>query len=160
MLLFLDIDGVMVPAKSWQRPTLLEDGFPEFSPKAVAVLQKIISKDTFVILTTSHRSRYTLNEWKRILSRRGIQVKNLSRLRSYKNKLSRKDELLRRFNNNIVSDDVVIIDDDKSLNDLPINLKERLVQTQSFIGLTESHEQKLKELLNGNKSVSVPANVI
>jgi len=25
MLLFLDIDGVMVPAKSWERPALLED---------------------------------------------------------------------------------------------------------------------------------------
>jgi hypothetical protein len=31
MLIFLDIDGVMVPAKSWERPVLLKDGFPAFS---------------------------------------------------------------------------------------------------------------------------------
>ena len=31
MLVFLDIDGVMAPAKSWQRPDILEDGFVDFS---------------------------------------------------------------------------------------------------------------------------------
>lgn len=150
MLLFLDIDGVMVPAKSWQSPPVLDDGFPAFSPKAVAVLKNIISKDTTVILTTSHRARYSILEWKRILSRRGIQVKNLRRLRTYKNRMSRKEELLKKFNSNFSNDNFVIIDDDKSLNDLPSNLKDKLIQTQSFIGLTESHEKKIREILNKN----------
>ena len=33
MLLFLDIDGVMVPAKGWKSPELLNDGFPAFSSR-------------------------------------------------------------------------------------------------------------------------------
>jgi hypothetical protein len=44
MLLYLDIDGVMVPANSWRKPEILEDGFPEFSSKAVSSLIRIISK--------------------------------------------------------------------------------------------------------------------
>lgn len=44
MLLFLDIDGVMVPAKSWETPALLVDGFPAFSSRAIAALQRLISE--------------------------------------------------------------------------------------------------------------------
>ena len=46
MLIFLDIDGVMVPAKSWKSPELLDDGFPEFSSAATRVLNLIISENT------------------------------------------------------------------------------------------------------------------
>lgn len=45
MLLFLDIDGVMVPAKSWERPALLDDGFPAFSSKTIAALQRLIFEE-------------------------------------------------------------------------------------------------------------------
>jgi hypothetical protein len=45
MLLFLDIDGVMVPAKSWKNPELLNDGFPAFSSKASNALQHLISEN-------------------------------------------------------------------------------------------------------------------
>ena len=31
MLFFLDIDGVMVPAKGWKSPEFLDDGFPAFN---------------------------------------------------------------------------------------------------------------------------------
>lgn len=127
---------------------MLEDGFPEFSPQAVAVLQKIVSENTTVILTTSHRSRFTLDEWKRIFSRRGIQVKKLSRLRLYKNRLSRREELLRRFKTDKPTDDFVIIDDDKSLNELPADLKKNLIQTQPFIGLTERQLEQIQQVLS------------
>ena len=65
MLIFLDIDGVMAPAKSWQRPDILEDGFVDFSPKAVRVIQDLISQnaDSTIILTTSHKSRFSLSQW-------------------------------------------------------------------------------------------------
>ena len=52
MLVFLDIDGVMVPAKSWTSPQLLSDGFPAFSDKAVRVLQHVVSGGVTVMLTT------------------------------------------------------------------------------------------------------------
>jgi ATP-dependent helicase/DNAse subunit B len=81
MLIFLDIDGVMAPAKSWQRPDILEDGFVDFSSKAVRVLQDFLAQNansTF-ILTTSHKSRFSLSQWKIIFERRGLNVnKNLT----------------------------------------------------------------------------------
>jgi len=64
MLLYLDIDGVMVPANSWRQPILLEDGFPEFSLNAVRSLDRIISNSSAnIVLTTSHKYKYTLKEW-------------------------------------------------------------------------------------------------
>ena len=50
MLFFLDIDGVMVVAKSWKNPEFLNDGFPAFSVKATNTLQSLISEDVTIML--------------------------------------------------------------------------------------------------------------
>ena len=52
------------------------------------------------------------------------------------------------FSNNNVVENFVIINDDKSLNDLPISLKENLIQTSSHIGLTEEHLESIRTILN------------
>ncbi len=148
MLLFLDIDGVMVPAKSWQSPELLDDGFPVFALKAVRVLQNLISEDTTVMLTTSHKSRFTIDQWKEIFQKRGLQVSKLKSLDDNINCKSRKDEILNWFNLNGVSEKFIIIDDDKSLNDLPSYLKDKLVLTSSLIGLTENHLDEINAILS------------
>ena len=147
MLIFLDIDGVMVPAKSWESPKLLSDGFPEFSPKAVRVLQSLISEDVTVMLTTSHKACFNIEEWKAIFHRRGITVNNLKSLDESKFGLSRLDEILNWFNLNTVNEDFVIIDDDKSLNALPPNLKENLILTSPMVGLIDSHFDLIKSKL-------------
>ena len=90
----MDIDGVMVPAKGWKIPELLEDGFPCFSVAATQVLQKIMSEQTTLVLTSSHKSNYTLEEWKNIFGRRGIVVHRLKSLDKNVNHLNRKDEVL------------------------------------------------------------------
>ena len=138
MLVYLDIDGVMVPANSWRRPEILEDGFPEFSPMATKALNRIISNlSADIVLTTSHKSKYSLNQWKNIFKRRNINFNRISKLPENKNHLNRKDELLKWFINRRKLDDFIIIDDDKSLNALPYSLKERLIQTSGGIGLTD-----------------------
>ena len=147
MLLFLDIDGVMVPAKSWKRPELLSDGFPAFSGKAAHVLQALVKADTTVVLTTSHKSNFTIGEWKDIFRKRGIEILHLERLPANVLQQSRKDEILNWFNVNAVRDDFVIIDDDSSLHDLPGFLKENVVQTSPQIGLTDEHLALAKSLL-------------
>lgn len=43
MIILLDIDGVMVPAKSWQQPDIYPDGFFTFTPHSVAALNRIIA---------------------------------------------------------------------------------------------------------------------
>ena len=137
MLLYLDIDGVMVSGNSWRRPEILEDGFPEFSLKAVTSLNRILSiTSADIVLTTSHKFKYSLKEWKRIFERRNIFVKNITRLPENRNHLNRKDELVSWFKSNTTDEHFIIIDDDKSLNALPDFLKDKLIQTSASVGLT------------------------
>lgn len=148
MLFFLDIDGVMVPAKSWKSPEFLNDGFPAFSSKATLVLQNFISDEVTLMLTTSHKSKFNIEEWKNIFKNRDIKIEKIKCLPENFDNLSRKDEIVNWFNFNNVGEGFVIIDDDKSLNELPLFLKEHLIQTSSHIGLTEDHSLAIKSILD------------
>lgn len=86
------------------------------------------------MLTTSHKHNYTLEQWNDIFKERGIDVQ-IDRLGGNISNLNRKDEILNWVENS-GCEDFVIIDDDKSLNDLPFSLKERLILTSPMIGLT------------------------
>jgi hypothetical protein len=143
--LLLDIDGVMVPAKSWERPELLSDGFMKFSDSAVSVLRSIISENVTVVLTTSHKSRYSLEKWKMFFSNRGLVVESLIKLADNNENISRKDEILKWFDENDSVNDFIIIDDDKSLNELPGYLKRNLIQTQSTVGLAFQHLSEIRD---------------
>lgn len=156
MLIFLDIDGVMVPAKGWKLPEFLSDGFPAFSSKASRVLQSLISGDTTIVLTTSHKSNYTIDEWKEIFRIRGIKINKIKSLDN--NNLynrNRKEEILYWFNTNVVNEDFMIIDDDKSLNDLPKFLKENLILTSPLIGLADEHLEVSNNISRRNRQLQV-----
>jgi HAD domain in Swiss Army Knife RNA repair proteins len=146
MLFFLDIDGVMVPAKGWKSPEFLNDGFPAFSSKAISTLQSLISEDDTIMLTTSHKVKFCIDEWKSIFKNRGIVVEKVKSLPENFNNLSRKDEIINWFNGNNVDEVFVIIDDDKSLNELPDFLRGNLVQTSPYIGLTEEHIEHIRSI--------------
>lgn len=148
MLLFLDIDGVMVPAKGWKSPEFLKDGFPAFSAKATRALQSLISEDVTIMLTTSHKSKFSIEEWKSIFKNRGINIERIKSLPENFNNLSRKEEIINWFNVNSVNEDFIILDDDKSLNELSNFLKENLVQTSPYIGLTEEHLDAIQSILH------------
>ena len=138
MLIYLDIDGVMVPASSWRKLEILEDGFPEFSLRATDALNKIIARtDADIILTTSHKHTFTLEGWMEIFKRRNIIVNNIRRLPENTSNLTRKQELLEWFTPENYTEKFIIIDDDKSLNGLPEILKSKLVQTSGSVGLTD-----------------------
>ncbi|MCO5260137.1 MAG: HAD domain-containing protein [Crocinitomicaceae bacterium] len=154
MLIFLDIDGVMVPAKSWENPQLLEDGFYKFSEKAVRVLQNLVSEATTVVLTTSHKSRFTTEEWKSIFHTRGIEVNNLIKLDENLLNFSRKEEILNWIDKNVLSERFVILDDDKSLNSLPNFLKDNLVLTSSMVGLTDTHLDEINVKLENQLQIA------
>ena len=156
MLVFLDIDGVMAPAKSWQRPDLLEDGFVQFSTKATRVLQNLLDHftDSTIILTTSHKSRFSLSHWKSIFERRGLRVNEIKSLNDNTDFQSRKDEILNWLDSNDVQEDFIIIDDDKSLNDLPKFYKDRLILTSTLVGLNESHWAQIQAIVNTEVSLS------
>jgi UDP-N-acetylglucosamine 2-epimerase len=135
MLIFLDMDGVMIPIKSWKTSENLEDNFPMFKEESTLALKSLISENDTVILTTSHRTRFTIQEWKQIFERRGLKIEKLDILAPQENfDKKRKDGILERLKDS--NDNFIIIDDDTTLNALPINLKQHLILTQSMIGLT------------------------
>lgn len=146
MLIFLDIDGVMVPAKSWKAPETLKDGFAAFSSQATALLRKLVSEGATIMLTTSHKSNYSIEEWKDIFRNRGIEVSGLKRLDENTSNLSRREEIEKWFNLNMNDDNFVILDDDKQLNGLPTHLKSKLLLTNSTVGLTQSHLEQIRTL--------------
>jgi hypothetical protein len=137
----------MVPAKGWKVPDFLDDGFPAFSSKASYALKNLLSENDTVVLTTSHKANYSIQEWKDIFSNRGITLSNILALPENTNNLSRKEEIVNWVNLNPLNEKFIIIDDDKSLNELPGFLKENLIQTSPYIGLTETHVENLKQLL-------------
>jgi hypothetical protein len=151
MLILLDIDGVMVPANSWKKPEFHVDGFPMFSVKAARALQKIISETgASVLLTTSHKLKYTVAQWRDIFKLRGIETENLQRLSSDSLITPRKDEILKWYTENCSpADDFVVIDDDKSLNDLPAKIKHNFVLTSSSVGLTDELADQAISILKG-----------
>ena len=143
MIFFLDIEGVLVHANPHQIVELEDDSFYKFNPQAIQILKSIIykTKDK-VILSTSHRFKYNIQEWKVIFERRGLEIRNLSILDDKKylsnHRHTRKEEILEWIqSNNLDYKDVVIINDDKSLNDLPTYLKNRLILTNSYTGLID-----------------------
>jgi hypothetical protein len=154
MLVLLDIDGVMVPAAGWKTPEILGDGFPMFSQNAINALKELITADATVVLTTSHKSIYTLDEWSRIFKLRGIEIEKLERLGNNDENLSRRDEIIKWFHLNNTKDDFIILDDDKSLNSLPAFLKNRLVLTNSLVGLTSEHASQAKLIMKGSLQAS------
>ena len=151
MRILLDIDGVMVPAASWKPSELLADGFAKFSSRAVSNLQRIISETgASIVLTTSHKANYSLAEWESIFNSRGI-IATIDKLDNNSDNLSRKDEILNWLNSQAYQEDFVIIDDDKSLNGLPIQIKEKLILTSPMVGLNEYDAIAAIEVLHSSE---------
>lgn len=147
MLILLDIDGVMVPATSWRPSEILTDGFANFSNRSISSLQKIISETgATILLTTSHKSRYSNSEWEQIFRTRGI-ITIVDRLEDNADGLNRKEEILRWFNTTKTSENFVILDDDKSINGLPAYIKNKVILTSATVGLiAEQAESAIKIL--------------
>ncbi|MCT4140386.1 hypothetical protein HZP65_06495 [Elizabethkingia anophelis] len=144
MKLFLDIDGVMVHANPHRQVEMEDDGFYKFNHKAVDALNSFDHANIELVLSTSHRFRFSIQQWKHIFYKRGIIFNKISIIDLELNhRYSRKIEIETWINDhNIKWDDVIIIDDDKSLNGLSENLKKRLILTNSYTGLTKSEELK------------------
>lgn len=147
MLILLDIDGVMVPTTSWKPTEILSDGFANFSARAITNLQTIIyNTGASILLTTSHKSRYSNSEWEEIFKRRGI-VTNINTLEPNEDNLNRKEEILRWFTKTSISESFVILDDDKSLNGLPSYIKNNAIVTSGTVGLTNDQAKSAIDIL-------------
>jgi hypothetical protein len=137
MLIFLDIDGVLVPNAGWKAPTNLEDGMPMFKSKAVDALNILLKDKPTVVLTSSHRTRFTVSQWKNIFERRGIYLDEILMLGPNPRFQSRRDEILRWLADNPRPAEFIIIDDDTSLHGLPEDLMRHVIVTKPLVCLTE-----------------------
>jgi hypothetical protein len=129
----------MIPARPWQTYELGSDGFGMFNKMAVNNLNQIISscQNPEIILTTSHKHSFSLEQWKDIFSNREVITTVLSRLDSNSLVMSRKDEIFSWYVKS-ENENFIVIDDDKSLNAMDLNFKENhLVLTVPSIGLNK-----------------------
>lgn len=149
MTLLLDFDGVLITTPSWQPATIAADGFIEFNPKCVTHIKRIISLgavDT-IVLTTTHRIRYSTEAWQKLFAGRGIATEKLEKVNSCDSlttMLLRRDEIA-AWAEEKAPNDYIILDDDNGLQALPAHIKQRWVRTDSLIGL---NEQKCNAALN------------
>src|SRR5690348_3901438 len=112
LFLLLDIDGVLITVPGWKKTDNLEDGFPDFNPTAVIYLNTILEHTkSYIVLTTSHKSRFNNDEWLAIFKARGVNIDTIDKLSGNYLRLTKKTEILRWINNN-KDKKYVIIDDD------------------------------------------------
>ena len=140
---FIAIVGAPNAGKSTITNALLGQKLSIVSPKVQTTRNSIraivISQNTQIILTTSHRFRFTIQEWKSIFRNRGVEVVSIEKLpESDSYNTNRKEDILRWLAQRPSIDNYIILDDDKSLNDLPSEVKNKLILTQSTVGLTEA----------------------
>ncbi len=87
-------------------------------------------------MTTSQKSSYSIPQWRNIFSTRGFENLNIKKLNKNSNNLNRREEIMKWINKGY-ENSFVIIDDDKFLNNLPYNVKSKLVQPSATVGLND-----------------------
>lgn len=147
----------MIPARPWRAYEISSDGFGMFSKSSVDCLNDIIksSLNPEIILTTSHKNRYGIDDWKNIFSNRGIIKTKISRLNTESLEISRIEEIRSWYLKN-QNESFIVIDDDKGLNDLDTNFKEDyLVLTKPTIGLDKiSAEEAIRKIEHLQKMIN------
>jgi hypothetical protein len=89
-------------------------------------------------------------EWNQIFELRGIHVGKISKINDVKKAIDikkRNVEIEEWFSNNRTAE-FLIIDDDKSLNELTDDLKNRWIQIDAMLGITESIKNQILEKIN------------
>ena len=135
----------------WKQPEFLEDKFYKFNENSRKNFIEVINKiNPEIILTTTHRINYNLTEWNKIFELRGINVSKISKINNAKKATDikkRNVEIEEWFLNNRTAE-FLILDDDKILNELTDNLKNRWIQIDPMLGITESIRDQILERIN------------
>ncbi len=141
MTLLLDIDGVMVTTPSWRPVAQAADGFMEFDKRALHYLSLLLlATGANLVLTSTHRVRYSEDAWITLLRNRGLQLTQLSKVNANNPLLpgkSRVEEIIEWVESPAYDPIYVIIDDDNSLHDLPEHIRAHWVKTSFLTGLDE-----------------------
>jgi hypothetical protein len=140
MTILLDIDGVLVTTPIWKPVEIHEDGFMKFdksSSKNLATLMNRINPT--IVLTSSHRTSYSITKWIDIFHARGIPVHRLEKI-NFGSTKNRADDIKEWIENN-PNELYIIIDDDLSIHKLSGDIKKRWITTNPSIGF---HRESLQ----------------
>ncbi len=146
MTLLLDIDGVLETSPAWKTPRLLEDGFYQFNAEAQENLKAIITQfQPEIVLTTTHRVNYTIEEWRLIFQARGMNIAKISKINDASNnaELGKRNREIEAWFHKNTGIDCLILDDDTSLYELPQVIKERWIRTDPLMGITREIKQEI-----------------
>ncbi|RSK36330.1 HAD domain-containing protein [Hymenobacter metallilatus] len=81
MKILLDIDGVLVTTPIWRKAEVLADGFLKFDENASKNLADIISAtNSSIVLTTTHRINFSLEQWYLLFEARGVVASNIVKI--------------------------------------------------------------------------------
>lgn len=147
----------MVTTPSWKQTENLSDGFADFNGNAAKNLARLIRlTNSDIILTTTHRNRFSEIEWTEIMNRRGIKTFKIESMDKYLTEMrsidsnqssSRLYQIVQWANRFSHNKKFVIIDDDSALYDLPTHLKNKWVKTLSYKGLDDTEMEKALNIL-------------
>uniref|UniRef100_UPI00188F2F5D HAD domain-containing protein n=1 Tax=Pararhodonellum marinum TaxID=2755358 RepID=UPI00188F2F5D len=147
-LLILDLDGVLLTNPSWRADRIHPDGYSDFDESCVENLNQLLTFAHFEIwLSSSRRTAKTLTEFNVIFKNRGIQKEIAGFLPEYAECKNRQEEISKFINEFNVSD-FLIIDDDKSLNGLESEIKEKLILTELTKGFNSDKLKEATEKIN------------
>lgn len=147
--LLLDIDGVLITTPIWKADQMDSDGYSKFNENCVVNLNKLLLTHKFEIwLSSTRRTVKRLSEFNQIFKNRGIEEPISGFLPEYSECKTRKEELVKFICEHKLTD-FLIIDDDKSLNGLNEEYKERLILTELHKGFDAEKLDLAIEILKG-----------
>lgn len=76
MIIYLDIDGVMVPATPHKAPEIESDGFYKFTDESVETLNSF-KEGIEIVLISSHKDRFSKEQWVGIFKSRGVEFTDI-----------------------------------------------------------------------------------
>ncbi|RZL12876.1 MAG: hypothetical protein EOO62_09865 [Hymenobacter sp.] len=154
MTILLDLDGVLITTPAWRAVEQHADGFLQFNTQATANLASLLHETkAAIVLTTSHRITYSLDEWAALLRTRGLHPSALTKVNdhtSLRPARTRAAEIMAWISQHEATENYVILDDDLSLHGLPPALKSRWVPTKPLIGLDKAATRQALSILQEN----------
>lgn len=151
MTILLDIDGVLETTPAWKHPEMMDDGFMKLNENALKNLSILHQKtNAFIVLTTTHRINYDIDQWKAIFITRGLNFETITKINDkteISQLLDRGTEIKAWVDREGINQNYIILDDDHSIHVLPNNIKERWVATSPTIGFDKTALEKALRLV-------------
>ncbi len=142
LTVILDLDGVLITTPPWKADEIHDDGYSAFNQHCVNCFNDLLKGlDAEVWVISTRRKGKTLPELQAIFQARGIHAPIAGLVPVYDEDMNRKDEALLFIRENKL-EHYLIIDDNTLLNQLPREMKKRLVITKYLMGF---NEEKLAE---------------